>query len=153
MYTFSSTPSKVRNNLKKIAKLPYNFEFATEIERSYLMLAAGYIERHKFDLAQDLCKRCLFHNRSSFKAWELLGITFELKSDACNPTDLLECFEQTWSSGNHKSCTSGYRLAELYLKLNRPTEALSVVSDVIRMLPNDTNVKALFSECVSSLKQ
>jgi len=47
-------------------------EDANEFERSYLMLADIYVGRGKFDLAQDLCKKCLSFNKSCSKAWELM---------------------------------------------------------------------------------
>jgi tetratricopeptide repeat protein 21B len=152
VYTFSSTATKVRNTLKRIAKTPHDFEFMAEYERSYLMLAVDYIERDKVDLAHDLCKRCLFYNRFCAKAWELLGQTFELKN-GCHTSDTIECYEKCWSIGNYRSCPVGYRLAALYLKTNRPVDGLKVALNCQNLAPDHVNIKSLISNCITSLKQ
>ena len=62
---------KARNQLKRVSKLPLNSAEADEFERSWLMPADIHIS--KFDLAQEMCKKCLKYNKSCAKAWELIG--------------------------------------------------------------------------------
>ena len=50
---------KARNHLKTISKIPYNADDSEAYERSWLLLSDIYIETSKYDLAQELCKRCL----------------------------------------------------------------------------------------------
>ena len=66
-----------RNALKRIAKMTYSHELADEFERGYLLLADIYIQKSKFDLAEDLCRRCLKYNKSCGKAWESMGVIKE----------------------------------------------------------------------------
>jgi tetratricopeptide (TPR) repeat protein len=58
---------KARNQLKRISKMNFDKELADDFERSYLLLSDIYIQRGKYDLAQELCKRCLNYNRSCAK--------------------------------------------------------------------------------------
>ena len=69
--------AKARNHLKRISKMQYNSEEAEEMEQSYLLLADGYIQSNKNDLAQELCRKCLTHNKSCAKAWEYQGLIYE----------------------------------------------------------------------------
>ena len=50
---------------------------ADDYERGYLLLADIYIQKSKFDLAEELCWRCLASNKSCGKAWEFLGVAKE----------------------------------------------------------------------------
>jgi cell division FtsZ-interacting protein ZapD len=59
--------AKARNHLKRISKMQYNSEEAEEMEQSYLLLAQSYISQNKNDLAQELCRKCLTHNKSCAK--------------------------------------------------------------------------------------
>lgn len=54
-FMLEDAPTKARNALKRVAKMPYHHEWACEFERGYLLLANIYIEKSKFDLAEDLC--------------------------------------------------------------------------------------------------
>jgi hypothetical protein len=60
-----------------MVKIQYQNLYADEFEKSYVILADVYVQKGKYDLAQDLCKRCLQHNRSCAKAWELMGLIME----------------------------------------------------------------------------
>ncbi len=46
------TLPQARNQLKRVAKLPYNAEEAEDFERAWLLLADIHIQGGKFDLAQ-----------------------------------------------------------------------------------------------------
>ncbi|CAN0250307.1 unnamed protein product, partial [Laminaria digitata] len=76
-FTLENSPNKARNALKRIAKMSYTLENAEEFEQAYLQLAHLYVERGKFDLSQDLCRRCLSYNKSCPQAWETLGLVME----------------------------------------------------------------------------
>lgn len=92
-YMIEKAPNKARNYLKRMAKMPYNQEYAEEFESAYLMLADIYIGRGKFDLAQELCKKCLGYNKSCAGAWELMGVIMEKEQSY---KDAAECYEKSW---------------------------------------------------------
>ena len=69
-------------------------EYAEEFEKSYLMLAEIYVGRGKFDLAQELCKKCLGYNKSCAGAWDLMGVIMEKEASY---KDAAECYEKSWA--------------------------------------------------------
>lgn len=71
--------NKARTVAKRITKLPYDAMYHEEFESSYLLLAEIYVQREKFDLAQELGNRVLKLNKSSAKAWEINGSVMELR--------------------------------------------------------------------------
>ena len=54
---------RARNQLKRIAKMNWNPIDAEDFERSWLLLADIYIQSAKYDMAEELIKRCLRHNK------------------------------------------------------------------------------------------
>jgi len=57
-FTRNKMLTKARNALKRVAKMPYDHEWAAEFEHGYLLLADIYMVKSKFDLAEDLCNVC-----------------------------------------------------------------------------------------------
>ena len=49
------------------------------------------VVQNKYDLAQDLCKRCLAHNKSCSQAWEILALSMEKEMEYKNAAD---CYEK-----------------------------------------------------------
>lgn len=69
---------KARNQLKRIAKMQrYVAEDWEEFEKAWLMLAEMQLAAGKHDQAQEMAKRCLLYNKSSGRAFELLGQMYE----------------------------------------------------------------------------
>ena len=54
----------------------------------------------KFDLAQDLCQKCLKYNKSCSKAWEFLGAIMEREQAY---KDAAGHYEQAWKQENQAS--------------------------------------------------
>merc|ERR1711988_22210 len=129
---------KARNQLKRISKMTYDRELADDFEQSYLLLADIYIQRGKFDLAQELCKRCLNYNRSCAKAWEYMGLVMEKEQSY---RDAADHYEQAWKFEGEASATVGYKLAFNYLKARRYVEAINVCHKVISMYPDYPKIK------------
>jgi tetratricopeptide repeat protein 21B len=50
-----------------------------------------YAMQNKYDLAQDLCKRCLSNDKSCSQAWEILGLVKEKDMDYEHAA---ECYEK-----------------------------------------------------------
>jgi tetratricopeptide repeat protein 21B len=99
---------KARNNLKRIAKMPVTSEHSEEFERSFLLLSDIYVEVGKYDLAAELCKKCIANNKSCAKAWEYLGVIME-KENAFK--DAADHYERAWSLQNETSASVGFKLA------------------------------------------
>jgi tetratricopeptide repeat protein 21B len=53
----------------------------------------GLLIQGKHDLAQELCKRCLMHNKSCSQAWDVLGLAMEKEMDYEHS---YECYEKVW---------------------------------------------------------
>ncbi|KAB0404321.1 hypothetical protein E2I00_009378 [Balaenoptera physalus] len=65
-YMILKQTPRARNQLKRIAKMNWNPIDAEDFERSWLLLADIYIQSAKYDMAEELLKRCLRHNRKVF---------------------------------------------------------------------------------------
>lgn len=64
-YMILKQTPRARNQLKRIAKMNWNIVDADEFEKSWLLLADIYIQSGKYDMAGELLKRCLRHNKVS----------------------------------------------------------------------------------------
>lgn len=62
-YMILKQTPRARNQLKRIAKMNWNPAEAEEFEKSLLLLADIYIQSGKYDMAGELLKRCLRHNK------------------------------------------------------------------------------------------
>lgn len=62
-YMMLKQSPRARNQLKRIAKMNWSNVDADEFEKSWLLLADIYIHSGKYDMAGDLLKRCLNHNK------------------------------------------------------------------------------------------
>ncbi|CAN0005167.1 unnamed protein product, partial [Hapterophycus canaliculatus] len=137
-FTLEDSPNKARNALKRIAKMPYSLERAEEFEQAYLHLAHLYVDRGKFDLAQDLCRRCLSYNKSCPQAWETMGLVMEKEQSY---RDAAECYEKSWNFGNQAGAAGGFKLAFNYLKAKRFVEAIDVCNKVLAQYPDYPKIR------------
>ncbi|KAK7082681.1 Tetratricopeptide repeat protein 21B [Halocaridina rubra] len=97
-YMILKQTPRARNQLKRLAKSVWNFEDAEYLERSWLLLADIYVQTGKYDMATDLLKRVLQHNRSCMKAYEYMGFIMEKEQSY---RDAAYNYEQAWKfSGN-----------------------------------------------------
>eukprot|EP00939_MAST-03C_sp_MAST-3C-sp1_P002504 g2504.t1 len=130
---------KARNQLKRICKLRYNRMYAEEFEESYLMLATIYVNSKKYDLALELCKRCLLHNQSCARAWEHMGMIMEMEHSY---KDAADYYEKAWYFGQEASAPIGFKLAFNYLKAKRYIEAVDVCHKVLRKFPDYPKIRS-----------
>lgn len=137
-YMLTKQQPKARNQLKRIAKMTYDQTLADDFERSYLLLADIYINRGKFDLAQELCKRSLMHNKSSGKAWELLGLVMEKEQSYI---DAAECYQEAWTCEGEASAAIGFKLAFNYLKAKKLVLAVNVCNKVLDQYPDYPKIR------------
>ena len=124
---------KARNNLKRIAKMQYRQDLADEFVRAWLILADIYIQSGKYDLAQDLCKRCLGFDKSCARAWEHMGHIMEKEASYI---DAAEHYQQAWHYQHEASATIGYKLAFNFLKAKRYVDAINVCHKVLKQFPD-----------------
>ena len=81
------------------------------------------MDRSKYDLAQELCKRALAQNKSSGKAWELLGLIMEKERSF---VDAADCYLQAWQLEGEASASIGFKLSFNYLKAKKYVDAIDV---------------------------
>lgn len=62
-YMMLKQTPRARNLLKRIAKMNWSIVDADEFEKSWLLLADIYVHSGKYDMATELLKRCLSHNK------------------------------------------------------------------------------------------
>lgn len=132
-YMMLKQTPRARNQLKRIAKMNWNIADADEFEKSWLLLADIYIHSGKYDMAADLLKRCLNHNKSCCKAYEYQGYIME-KDQAFRDAALN--YELAWKYGNQKNPAIGYKLAFNYLKAKRHVDAIDVCHKVLAAHPD-----------------
>ena len=129
---------KARNQLKRISKMPYNPDQADAFEKSWLLLADIFIQSGKYDLAEDLCKRCIQYNKSCAKAWEYMGLVNEKEN---RYGEAAEHYEQAWNFAQKSSAVIGYKLAFNYLKAGRCVDAVDVALTVTKKFPDYPKIK------------
>ncbi|XP_014641369.1 PREDICTED: tetratricopeptide repeat protein 21B isoform X1 [Ceratotherium simum simum] len=126
-YMILKQTPRARNQLKRIAKMNWNAIDAEDFEKSWLLLADIYIQSAKYDMAEELLKRCLRHNRSCCKAYEYMGYIME-KEQAYS--DAAFNYEMAWKYGNQTNPAVGYKLAFNYLKAKRYVDAIDICHQV-----------------------
>ncbi|XP_037998869.1 tetratricopeptide repeat protein 21B isoform X3 [Motacilla alba alba] len=149
-YMILKQTPRARNQLKRISKMSWNPIDAEEFEKSWLLLADIYIQSAKYDMAGELLKRCLRHNRSCCKAYEYMGYIME-KEQAYK--DAAINYEMAWKYGNQTNPTVGYRLAFNYLKGKRYVDAIDVCHKVLKVHPNYPKIrKEILDKARASLR-
>ncbi|XP_054418760.1 tetratricopeptide repeat protein 21B [Pteronotus mesoamericanus] len=137
-YMILKQTPRARNQLKRIAKMNWNPIDAEDFERSWLLLADIYIQSAKYDMAEELLKRCLRHNRSCCKAYEYMGYIMEKEQTY---TDAALNYEMAWKHGNQTNPAVGYKLAFNYLKAKRYVDAIDVCHQVLGAHPTYPKIR------------
>ncbi|XP_053120307.1 tetratricopeptide repeat protein 21B isoform X2 [Hemicordylus capensis] len=149
-YMILKQTPRARNQLKRISKMNWNPIDAEEFEKSWLLLADIYIQSAKYDMAGELLKRCLRHNRSCCKAYEYMGYIME-KEQAYK--DAAANYEMAWKYGNQTNPTIGFKLAFNYLKAKRYIDAITVCHKVLEAHPNYPKIrKEILDKARTSLR-
>merc|ERR1719272_2114361 len=115
-YLMLKQSPKARNHLKRVAKMQFLAEMADDFEQGWLMLADVYIGGGKYDLAEELCRRCLASNKSCAKAWEFLGVVKEKEM-------------------SYKDAASHYENAKKYV------DAIDVCHKVLQQFPDYPKIR------------
>lgn len=129
---------RARNQLKRVAKNAWNFGDAEYLERAWLLLADIYIKAGKLEMASDLLKRVLQHNKSCTKAYDLMGYIMEKEQ---NYRDAAYYYELAWKQTNKTSPIIGYKLSFNYMKAKRYVDAIDVCHAVLNKFPNYPKIR------------
>ncbi|XP_023169714.2 tetratricopeptide repeat protein 21B-like [Drosophila hydei] len=141
---------RAKNQLKRIARLTWNYEDAEYLERSWLLLADIYIHANKLDVAETFVERVLEYNKSSTKAYELGGyIAEKLQSYG----DAAKQYQKAWDSCGHSKPHIGYKLALNNMKKKQYADAVNICQQVLKLHP-DYNIirKDILEKCRNNLR-
>ena len=137
-YLMLKQSPKARNHLKRVAKMQFLAEMADDFEQGWLMLADVYIGGGKYDLAEELWRRCLASNKSCAKAWEFLGV---VKEKEMSYKDAASHYENAWKYENEASAAVGYKLSFNYLKAKKYVDAIDVCHKVLQQFPDYPKIR------------
>ncbi|XP_034444059.1 tetratricopeptide repeat protein 21B-like [Hippoglossus hippoglossus] len=137
-YMMLKEPLRARNQLQPVAQMKWSLVDANEFEKSWLLLADIYIHSGRYDMAGDLLKRCLKHNKSCCKAYEYLGYMMEKDGKF---HDAAHNYELAWKYGVQTNPSIGYKLAFNYLMAKRHDDAIAVCHKVLAAHPNYTRIR------------
>ena len=88
---------KARNQLKRIAKMNYSVDDAEAFEQAWLLLVEIYVQGGKYDLAQDLAKKCIKYNKSCGKVRTIsLSLYFLLLFFSFSSSSSLPWYSYMW---------------------------------------------------------
>lgn len=141
---------KALNLLKRVAKMEFSQHDGEDFERANILLAKFHVDKGKNDLAQDLCKRCLMHNKSCSQAWEVLGLAMEKEMDYEHSC---ECYEKAWKLEFEASAPIGFKLAFTYMKSKKYVEAIDICEKVLDQYPEYPRIKEeILRKCQASIR-
>ncbi|MBK8156821.1 MAG: hypothetical protein IPK55_12940 [Streptococcus sp.] len=102
------------------------------------MLADFFIANNKYDLAEELLKKCLEYNKSLVKAEEFMGI---IKEKEQMYVDAANHYVKAWRMSDQKNASVGFRLAFNYLKAKRIVECINICKEVLKTYPDYSLIK------------
>ncbi len=143
---------KARNLLKRVAKLEPARHDGEDFSKANLLLAKFFVDKSKFEQAQDLCKRTLNQNKSSSQAWEILGLVMEKEQSYERAT---ECYERAWKLEFEASAPVGFKLATCYMKCKpaRHVDAIDICEKVLAQYPDYPRIREeILRKCMEGLK-
>jgi len=129
---------KARNLLKRVAKMEISRHDGEDFGKANLLLAKFSVDKSKFDVAQELCQRCLVNDNSCSQAWEILGLVKEKDMDYQHAAD---CYLKAWKLEFEASAAAGFKLAFCYLKCKRYVEAIDVCETVLEQYPDYPRIR------------
>ncbi|KAL1140336.1 hypothetical protein AAG570_000268 [Ranatra chinensis] len=152
-YVLQKQSTRARNVLKRVAKSVWQFEQAEHLEKSWLLLADLYIQAGgggKLEPAIDLLRRVISHNKSSSRAYELLGLIAEKEQKYGEASDH---YSEAWKLSGECDPSLGYRLAYNLVKGKRFADAISVCHAVLKLSPDYPRIrKDVLDKALSHLR-
>ncbi|KAL5010855.1 hypothetical protein ScPMuIL_013160 [Solemya velum] len=141
---------RARNQLKRLAKANWTMHEAEDLEKAWLLLSDIFIQGGKYDMATDILKRVLEHNKSCTKAHEYMGFIMEKESSY---KDAAQNYENAWKYGKKNNPAIGFKLAFNYLKAKRYVDAIDICHHVLAGHPNYPKIKKeILDKARSSLR-
>lgn len=137
-YMVQKQVPKARNQLKPLSKINWTMEDAEDLEKSWLLLADIYIQSNKYDLSNELLKKCLKYNKSCCKAYEYSGFIMEKEQSY---KDAANHYENAWKYGSKNNPVIGYKLAFNYLKAKRYIDAIDICHHVLASYPDFPKIR------------
>lgn len=137
-HTMLKQGQRAKNQLKRIVKSMWTFEDAEYLERCWLLLADYYIQSSKYDLASELLKKILTHNKTCTKAYEFSGIISEKEQNYKEASLHYDC---AWKFGGRNNPAIGYKLAFNFMKCKKYADAIDVCQQVLRNHPDYPRIK------------
>ena len=131
-FELQNLPAKTKVQLKRLAKLPHRAAEADAFEAAWLASAHAFFESGRHDQAQELCQRCLQHNKSCAGAWELMGMICEREATAA---DAAECYENAWRCVGNSDPSVGFKLAFVLFKAGQMVMCVDVCRAVLDKHP------------------
>lgn len=137
-YMVQKQVPKARNQLKRVSKSNWTLEDAEDLEKSWLLLADIYIQSSKYDMSNELLKKCLQYNKSCCKAYEYSGFIMEKEQSY---KDAANHYENAWKYGSKNNPVIGYKLAFNYLKAKRYIDAIDICHHVLASHPDFPKIR------------
>ncbi|CAM6106511.1 unnamed protein product [Calypogeia fissa] len=136
--TLLNQAAKAKTQLQVIDRLVYKWHDGEDFERAWLMLAGIHMQSGKHDAVEELCRKCLRHNKDCDQAWACLGLT---KETGYSLNEVATCLENASKCHKETSSAMGYHLAITYLKQKRYIEAIVVCQKVLKTSNNHPQIK------------
>nr|XP_022900469.1 tetratricopeptide repeat protein 21B-like [Onthophagus taurus]XP_022900470.1 tetratricopeptide repeat protein 21B-like [Onthophagus taurus]XP_022900471.1 tetratricopeptide repeat protein 21B-like [Onthophagus taurus] len=137
-HTLLKQSQRAKNQLKRVMKSVWSFEDAEYLERCWLLLADYYMKSSKYDLALELLKKILQHNRACCKALEFYGNISEKEQKY---KEAAQMYYSAWKFNGKSNAVIGYRLAHCHLKGKRYADAIDVCQIVLKNNPEYPKIK------------
>lgn len=137
-YTMLKQSQRAKNQLKRVAKNVWSFDDAEYLESCWLILADYYMQSSKYDLAYELLKKILQHNRACSKAHEFCGMIAEKEQKY---KEAANSYNQAWKFGGKSNPAIGYKLGYNFLKCKKYADAIDVCQQVLKQHPEYPKIK------------
>lgn len=149
-YTMLKQGQRAKNQLKRVVKSIWTFEDAEYLERCWLLLADYYIQSSKFDLASDLLKRVLQHNKACSKAYEYSGFICEKEQ---HYNEAAKNYENSWKYSGRNNGAIGFKLAYNLMKCKKFADAIEICHQVLKVHPDYPRIKKdILDKCMNNLR-
>jgi tetratricopeptide (TPR) repeat protein len=124
--------------LKNISKNKYNSKWGEEAERGWLQVGEFLITAKNYEFAEREFLRCLKYNKSSSKAYEMLGSLSEKTGKAA---EAVRFYNMAWAVSENRDSSIGFRLASLYFKQNNFVNSIIISKKVLAINPTYPKIK------------
>lgn len=149
-YTMLKQSQRAKNQLKRVVKSVWTFEDAEYLERCWLLLADSYVQSTKYDLASDLLKRVMQHNKACSKAYEYSGFICEKEQ---HYNEAAKHYENAWKYNGKNNAAIGFKLAYNLMKCKKFADAIEICQHVLRVHPDYPRIKKdILDKCMNNLR-